>query len=41
MKRSEDMNGWEIAGAIIGVVLVIVVLANIKDLCRYLKISSM
>ncbi|HEX4506909.1 MAG TPA: hypothetical protein VH722_14355 [Alphaproteobacteria bacterium] len=41
MKRSEDMNGWEIAGAVIGAVVVIGVLVNLKDLFRYLKISSM
>jgi hypothetical protein len=35
------MNGWEIAGVVVGAVLVIGVLANIKDLFRYLKISSM
>ncbi len=41
MKRSEYMNGWEIAGLVVGTIVVIGVLVNIKDLFRYFRISSM
>ena len=35
------MKVWEIAGAAIVAVVVIGILSNMKDLLRYLKISSM
>jgi hypothetical protein len=35
------MNGWEIAGIVVGAVVLLMVLINIKDLFRYIKISSM
>lgn len=35
------MNGWEIAGVVVGAIVLIGVLTNAKDLLRYLKISSM
>jgi hypothetical protein len=35
------MNGWEIAGIVIGVIIVLFLLMNAKDLYRYIKISSM
>jgi hypothetical protein len=35
------MNGWEIAGIVIGVIFVLLLLMNAKDLYRYIKISSM
>jgi hypothetical protein len=40
-KRRDDMNGWEIAGVVVGAIVLIGVLTNAKDLLRYLKISSM
>ncbi len=41
MKRRNDMNGLEIAGVVIGAIVLVGVLVNAKDLFRYLKISSM
>ncbi len=35
------MSGWEIAGIIILALIVIVILANLKDLIRYMKIRAM
>jgi hypothetical protein len=35
------MNGYEIAGVVVGVIVLVGVLVNGKDLLRYLKISSM
>jgi hypothetical protein len=35
------MNGWEIAGIVILVIIVLFLLMNAKDLSRYLKISNM
>jgi hypothetical protein len=35
------MNGLQITGVVIGVIVVVGVLANAKDLMRYLRISSM
>ena len=35
------MNGWEIAGIVIAVIVVLFLLMNPKDLYRYIKISSM
>jgi hypothetical protein len=35
------MNGWEIAGIVIAVIVVLFLLMNAKDFYRYIKISSM
>jgi hypothetical protein len=35
------MNGWEIAGIVVGVIIVLFLLMNAKDLYRYIKINSM
>lgn len=35
------MSGWEIAGIIILALMVILILANLKDLIRYMKIRAM
>ena len=36
-----DVNGWGITGIVIGILVVIAILFNIKDIARYIKISSM
>lgn len=35
------MNGWQIAGIVIGGVVLFEVLLNARDIARYLKIRSM
>ena len=35
------MTGWEIFGIVLGVVVLALILFNLKDLYRYIKISSM
>jgi len=35
------MSGWEIAGIVIALIIVLLLLMNAKDLYRYVKISSM
>jgi hypothetical protein len=35
------MNGWEIAGLVIVAIILLEILINIKDIFRYVKISSM
>lgn len=35
------MSAWEIAGIIIGLLLVLLILANARDVYRYLKITFM
>jgi hypothetical protein len=35
------MNGWEIAGIVVAVIILALLLMNAKDLYRYLKISNM
>ncbi len=35
------MTGWEIAGIIIGLLVLLLVVTNLKDLYRYIKISLM
>ena len=35
------MNGWQVFGIVVLVIVVLLVLMNLKDLFRYLKISSM
>jgi hypothetical protein len=39
--KEAKMNGWEIAGVVILAIIVLELLINIKDLFRYIKISSM
>ncbi len=35
------MSGWEITGIVLGVVILILLVINAKDLWRYIKISNM
>lgn len=35
------MSGWEIFGIVVAVLLVLLILVNLRDLIRYLKIRSM
>jgi hypothetical protein len=35
------MSGWEIFGIVIGLLIAGFVLYNLRDLCRYIKISRM
>lgn len=35
------MSGWEIAGIILGVIIVGLLIMNAKDIYRYIKISNM
>jgi Family of unknown function (DUF6893) len=35
------MNGWEIFLIVVAVVLAVLILANLRDLIRYMKIRSM
>ena len=35
------MGKWEIVGVVVGVLVALVVLVNIKDVIRYIRISSM
>jgi hypothetical protein len=35
------MNGWEIFGIVVAVLVVIAILANLRDLIRYMRIRSM
>ena len=35
------MSGWEIAGIILGIIILGLLIMNAKDLYRYLKISNM
>jgi len=39
--KGAAMSGWEIAGIIILALIVGLILFNLKDLIRYIKISSM
>ena len=41
VRRRSDMNGLEIAGVVVGAIIVVGLLVNAKDLLRYFKISSM
>jgi hypothetical protein len=40
-RASGGGTGWRIAGAVLGVLVVLTVAANAKDVVRYLKISTM
>lgn len=35
------MSGWEIIGIILGIIVLVLLIMNAKDLYRYLKISNM
>jgi hypothetical protein len=35
------MSGWEIAGIVLGVIIVGLLIMNAKDIYRYIKISNM
>ncbi len=35
------MSGWEIFGIVVAVLLALLILVNLRDLIRYLKIRSM
>ncbi len=41
MNEKSASTGWRIAGATIGVLVLIGIAANLKDVLRYIKISSM
>ena len=35
------MSGWEIFGIVVAVLVALLILSNLRDLIRYLKIRSM
>jgi len=35
------MSGWEITGIVLGLIILILLVINAKDLYRYIKISNM
>lgn len=35
------MSGWEITGIVLGIIVLILLVINAKDLWRYIKISNM
>ena len=35
------MSGWEITGIVLGLIILILLVINAKDLWRYIKISNM
>ncbi len=35
------MSGWEITGIVLGIIILILLVINAKDLWRYIKISNM
>jgi hypothetical protein len=35
------MSGWAIFGIVVAVIVVLLLLMNAKDLCRYVKIRNM
>ncbi len=41
MNEKSSSTGWRIAGATVGVLVLIGIAANLKDVFRYIKISSM
>ncbi|WP_170162485.1 hypothetical protein [Methylocystis hirsuta] len=40
-KGRNVMSGWEITGIILGIIILILLVINAKDLWRYIKISNM
>jgi hypothetical protein len=41
MNEKSSSTGWRIAGATVGVLVLIGIAANLKDVFRYIKIASM
>jgi hypothetical protein len=41
MNQRSSSTGWQIAGATVGVLVLIGIAFNLKDLFRYIKISTM
>jgi hypothetical protein len=35
------MSGWEITGIVLGIIILLLLVINAKDLWRYIKISNM
>jgi len=35
------MSGWEITGIVLGIIILLLLIMNAKDLWRYIKISNM
>ena len=35
------MSGWEITGIVLGLIILVLLVMNAKDLWRYIKISNM
>ena len=35
------MSGWEITGIVLGIIILLLLVMNSKDLWRYIKISNM
>jgi hypothetical protein len=35
------MSGWEITGIVVGIIILLLLVINAKDLWRYIKISNM
>lgn len=40
-KGRNVMSGWEITGIVLGIIVLILLVMNAKDLWRYIKISNM
>jgi hypothetical protein len=41
LMRQKNMNGLEIAGIVVGGLMVVFLLMNAKDIARYIRISTM
>jgi hypothetical protein len=41
MNAKSSSTGWQIVGAAVGVLVLIGIAANLKDVIRYIKISNM
>ena len=41
MNEKSSSTGWRVAGATVGVLVLIGIASNLKDVFRYIKISSM
>ena len=35
------MSGWEITGIVVGIIILLLLVINAKDIWRYIKISNM
>jgi hypothetical protein len=40
-KGRNVMSGWEITGIVLGIIILLLLVMNAKDLWRYIKISNM